>query len=131
MINICMMFYILPNTFLLICYKVLQILKYLSCASLYFSVVFIYSEFFSSTIPLICVCDKPAEDDPKTRPGAGGVLRPLESLQSLQNSSLRRHSQLYKSVSSASTSSDPATAHISRSRQRLITALCITLSLRH
>ena len=67
---------------------------------------------FSSTIPLICVCDKPAEDDPKTRPGGGGgpVLRPLQSLQNtggtLRRLSQHSQSQLYKSLSSASTSSD-------------------------
>ena len=64
---------------------------------------------FSPTIPLICVCDKPAEDDQKT----GGVLRPL---QSLQKTTQRRHSELYKSVSSASTSSDPPVTKKSRWR---------------
>ena len=83
---------------------------------------------FSSTIPLICVCDKPAEDDQKT----GGVLRPLQSLQNqqslqslqnlqgLQKTTLRRHSELYKSVSSASTTSDPSATTNTRWRRRLI-----------
>ena len=56
--------------------------------------------FFSSKIPLICVCDKPSQDDQTQlveREEAREVLRPLQS-------------DLYKSVSSASSSSEPPSA---------------------